>query len=139
MMLTNAACKNAKIVEKNYKLSDSKGLYLLIHKNGSKYFRFDYRFAGRRKTLALGVYPEISLKDAREQRDIARKKIIDGVDPALSRKLEKAGSKENTFQAVAEEFLAAKVSGWSKSHHRHVKECFERDVYGTPHCLDQYY
>lgn len=130
MALTNTECKNAKTnPDKAYKLTDEKGLYLLIHKNGSKYFRFDYRFNGKRKTLAIGVYPEVSLKEARIKRDNVRKQIADGTDPSLTRKIEKIGSKENTFQAVAEEFLSTNNSKWSKSHHRHIKECFERDVY----------
>jgi len=130
MALTNTSCKNAKPQpDKQYKLTDDKGLYLLIHKNGSKYFRYDFRFQGKRKTLAIGVYPEISLKEAREKRDAAKRQINDGIDPCLSKKLEKAGSKENTFQAVAEEFLLNNAHRWSKSHKLHIKQCYERDVY----------
>ena len=77
----------------------------------------------------MGVYPETTLKKAREKRDDAKKLITDGVDPAISRKIEKAGNIENTFKAVAEDFLITKQSQWSITHHRHIKECFERDVY----------
>ena len=130
MALTNAACKNAKPkADKACKLFDEKGLYLLISKNGGKWWRFDYRFGGKRKTLSMGTYPEISLKSAREKRAWAREQIAKNIDPGTMRKIEKAGSRENTFQAVAEEFLHANAVRWSKSHHRHVKECFERDVY----------
>ncbi|MDD2863968.1 MAG: Arm DNA-binding domain-containing protein [Methylococcales bacterium] len=73
MAITDTACKNTKPnADKPYKLADEKGLYLLINQNGSKYFRMDYRFGGKRKTLALGVYPETSLKQARDKRDEAR-------------------------------------------------------------------
>ena len=87
MTLSDTAIKNAKTNnDKHYRLSDEKGMYLLLHKNGSKYFRLDYRFEGTRKTLALGVYPETSLKQARDQRDAARKQISDGIDPCDNRK-----------------------------------------------------
>lgn len=130
MTLTNTTCKNAKSnPDKPYKLTDDKGLYLLIQKNGSKYFRYDFRFQGKRKTLAIGVYPEISLKEAREKRDTAKKQINDGTDPCLIRKIEKAGSTENTFQAVAEEFLTSNAHRWSASHQLHIKQCYERDVF----------
>ena len=73
-MLTNTAIKNAKTNnDKSFKITDEKGLYLLVDKNGSKYFRMDYRFGGKRKTLALGVYPQTSLKQARDKRDEARR------------------------------------------------------------------
>jgi integrase len=129
MPLTDTACKNTKPKEKPFKLADEKGMFLLVNPNGSKYFRLKYRFAGKEKVLALGVYPETSLKQAREKRDAARKQIADGIDPSITRKIEKAGSIENTFKAVAEEFLEANSGKWSASHKRHIKECFDRDVY----------
>ena len=130
MAISDTTIKAAKPKpDKDYKLSDEKGLHILIKTNGSKYFRLKYRFAGKENTLALGVYPETTLKQAREKRDHARKQIADGIDPAITRKIEKAGSSENTFKAVGEDFLITKQSQWSASHHRHIKECFERDVY----------
>ena len=81
MSLTDTAIRNAKPREKQYKLSDERGMYVLIKQVG-KYFRLDYRFGGKRKTLALGVYPDVTLKEAREKRDEARKLITDGIDPA---------------------------------------------------------
>jgi len=115
--------------DKDYKVSDEKGLYLQVKKNGSKYWRFRYRINGVEKLLSLGVYPDVSLKSARNDRDAARKQIREGLDPSLIRKLEKAGSKENTFQAIAEEFLISNSHKWSISHKRHIKECYERDVF----------
>jgi integrase len=129
MPLSDTAIKNAKPnPDKLYKLPDEKGMYLLVHTNGGKYFRLDYRFSGKRKTLALGIYPETTLKAARDKRDTAKKQIADGIDPGLTRKIEKTGSAENTFAAIAKEFMAAKPN-WSESHRKHVNECFERDVF----------
>lgn len=130
MALTDTACKNTKPnADKPYKLTDEKGLYLLINQNGSKYFRMDYRFGGKRKTLALGVYPETSLKQARDKRDEARSQLADGIDPSLKRKAEKTGSLENTFSAIAKEFIENNRNRWSESHLNHVEQRLERDVY----------
>jgi len=130
MPLSDTAIKNAKPRDgKSYKLSDEKGLYLLVTVNGGKWWRFDYRFDGNRKTLSMGTYPDTSLKQAREKRDAARKQIADGIDPGLTRKIEKAGSIENTLAAVSLEFIEAKRNKWSASHAAHVQQCFERDVF----------
>ena len=129
MPLTDTAIRNAKPnPDKAFKLQDEKGLYLLINPNGAKYFRYNYRFAGKRKTLALGVYPATTLKEAREKRDTAKKQLDGGIDPGFTRKIEKIGAGSNTFKAVAIEFMEAKP-GWSASHRKHVTECFERDVF----------
>lgn len=129
MVLTDTAIRNAKPnLDKPFKLQDEKGLYLLVNPNGSKYFRYNYRFAGLRKTLALGVYPTTTLKEAREKRDTAKKQLDGGIDPGFTRKIEKMGSGENTFKAIAIEFMEAKP-GWSASHRKHVTECYERDVF----------
>lgn len=86
MPLTDITAKSAKSADKEYKLSDEKGLYLLIHPNGSKYWRLKYRFADKEKILALGVYPEVSLKEARDKRDTARQLLRDGIDPSKAKK-----------------------------------------------------
>jgi hypothetical protein len=86
MPLTYTAIKAAKPQDKQYKLTDEKSMYLLVMPNGSKYFRLNYRFHGKRKTLPLGVYPELSLKEAREKRDIAKKQIAEGIDPMVIKK-----------------------------------------------------
>lgn len=129
MSLSDTAIKNAKPTEKPYKMQDEKGMYLLVHNNGGKYFRYDYRFNKKRLTLSLGVYPATSLKEARDKRDTAIKQIAGGISPGITRKIEKAGSIENTFKAIAEDFLMTKQNEWSATHHKHIKECFERDVY----------
>jgi len=107
MPLTDTAIRNAKPKEKQYKLSDEKGFYLLIKKAG-KYFRFDYRYAGKRKPLALGVYPDVKLSEAREKRDEARKLLQNDVDPAQYRKETNAMQKKqaaNSFEAVVREWF----------------------------------
>lgn len=103
MPLTDTACRNAKAGEKPLKMADEKGLYLLVNKAG-KYWRWDYRFAGKRKTMALGVYPEVALAKARSDRDDARKRLADGSDPMTERKVEKlvrVTAAGNSFKSVA--------------------------------------
>ncbi len=79
MALTDISVRTAAAKEKQYKLPDGKGLHLLVHTNGSKYWRFRYRFGDKEKMLAIGVYPEVSLKDARNKRDEVRKQISEGI------------------------------------------------------------
>ena len=109
-MLTDAKCRNAKSGDlKIKKLADRDGLYLWIYANGRKYWRLRYWFNKTEKSLSLGVYPKIGLKAAREACTQARQILDDGFDPAVKRKLEKITKSEaaqNTFQALAEEWLA---------------------------------
>jgi hypothetical protein len=86
MALTDTHIRNAKPDEGDRKLGDGGGLYLLIRPNGSKWWRFDYRFNGKRKTISLGVYPDVGLKSARIARDEARKLLTQGVDPSANRR-----------------------------------------------------
>ncbi len=81
MALTDTAIRNAKPAQKPIKLTDERGLYLLLKPNGSRWWRFDYRYGGKRKTLSMGVYPDVSLKDARNRRDEARKLLAFDADP----------------------------------------------------------
>ena len=82
MPLTDTTIKNAKpLPDKAYKLTDEKRMHLLIKPNGAKYFRLKYRFGAMEKVLALGVYPETSLKQARDKPDAAKKQLADGIDP----------------------------------------------------------
>ena len=106
-MLNDTRVRNAKPAERPIKLSDSGGLHLLIQPHGSKLWRLAYRFGGKQKTLAIGVYPTVTLKHAREKRDEAKRLLADGIDPSTHRRLEKlTAASGNTFQAVAEEVLA---------------------------------
>ena len=116
MAISDTTIKAAKPrTEKAYKLPDEKGLHILITPNGSKYFRFKYRFDGKEKTLALGVYPETTLKQAREKLYIARKQIADGIDPNEFKKDDKAAKKRkaaNTFETIAREWGLKKCNNW---------------------------
>jgi hypothetical protein len=90
MALTDPKIKQAKPKDKDYKLSDSKGLYLLVSKTGAKYWRLKYRFLRKEKVLALGVYPTVTLKQARKACDTAKEQLEQGIDPAQARKAKKA-------------------------------------------------
>jgi len=131
MSLTDTAIRNVKAKEKPYKLSDEKGLYLLVNKAG-KYFRFDYRYAGKRKTLALGVYPDVKLIDAREKRDEARKLLLNDVDPAQYRKETKVLQKEhvaNSFEAVAREWFTKNNHIWTEGHSKTIIRRLDLNIF----------
>ncbi|MEO5339239.1 MAG: tyrosine-type recombinase/integrase [Magnetococcus sp. MYC-9] len=105
MPLSDATIRNAKPAEKPFKLTDGDGMYLLVNKAG-RYFRLDYSFNGTRKTLALGVYPDVSLKQARERRDDARRLLANGIDPSAQKKAEKAANPlDNTFEVIARQWI----------------------------------
>ena len=91
--LTDRKILNAKSKDKQYKIFDGKGLFVLIHPNGSKYFRWEYKFEGKRKTYAIGVYPETTLKHARDERLEAQKLVNEGSDPVNVRKKIKSEQK----------------------------------------------
>jgi len=131
MPLTDTAIRNAKPQDKQYKLTDEKGMYLLVNKAG-RYFRLDYRFAGKRKTLALGVYPDVKLVEAREKRDAAKKMIANGIDPAQTRKVQKSiqiEQAENSFEAVAREWHGKYSSNWADSHATKIIRRFELYIF----------
>lgn len=105
--LTEAEVKNTKPGSKPIKLFDGEGMFLLIQPHGGKLWRFKYRISGKEKLLALGTYPEIKLKDARERRAAARESIAKGIDPSQARKAEKtsrSSKAEGSFEAVAREW-----------------------------------
>lgn len=115
MPLTAVSVKNAKPSRKPYKLADTAGLYLLVNPHGSKLWRFDYRFDGKRKTLALGNAVDVSLADARELRDEARKALRGGADPGANRRAVKARKvldESKLFSVVARRWYEARKSGW---------------------------
>jgi integrase len=129
-MLTDTACKNAKAREKAYRLSDEKGLYLEVMPNGSKYFRLKYRFDGKEKRLAFGVYPETGLKDARQKREEARKALSQGIDPGEQRKAMKAAQAgADSFEAVAREWFAKFSPNWTVEHGERILRRLERDIF----------
>lgn len=105
MLLTELQIRSAKAAEKPIKLFDSGGLYLLVNPNGSRWWRLKYRYGGKERGISLGVYPDVSLKLARTNRDQARRLIAQGTDPSADRKASKLARCE-TFRTIAEEWLA---------------------------------
>jgi len=103
--LTHSALRAAKPHDKPYKLGDGGGLYLLVSPNGALWWRLKYQFEGREKLLSLGVYPHVSLQQARALRDEAKKAIASGINPSAKRQAEKF-STANTFEAVGREWLS---------------------------------
>jgi integrase len=132
MALSDIAIRNAKAKEKPYKLSDSGGLFLLIATTGGKLWRYSYRFDGKQKTLALGIYPDTGLKEARERHAEARKLLAAGVDPNENRKNEIAAKKlsaANSFELVAREWWQSYMKSKADSHKEKVIRRFELYVF----------
>ncbi len=129
MPLKDTAVRNAKPGAKPVKLADEKGLYLLIHPNGSKYWRMDYRYSGMRKTLALGVYPDVLLKDARAKRDDARRLLASGADPGALKKSSKQALQADSFEAVTREWHTKYQDNWTPEHAARILRRFEADVF----------
>ena len=130
-MLNIPQINNAKILEKQYKLYDSGGLYLLIHPNGSKYWRLKYRYLGKEKVMAFGVYPTVLLKEARGKRDTAKKTLSDGDDPIQLKKSNRRAQKieaENSFNNLALEWWRNEREGWKEDHANNVWRTLEVDV-----------
>ena len=120
MSLNDLKIRNAKPQNKPYKLSDSAGLFLLITQTGAKYWRLKYRFQSKEKLLAIGIYPVISLSEAREKRDQAKKQIANGIDPNVFKKITKQTSKtmlEGHFEFVAKEWHYKNAHCWSSPKH----------------------
>lgn len=132
MPLTATEVKQSKPKEKPYKLGDSGGLYLLVNPKGSRYWRYKYRYAGKEKTLALGVYPEVSLKEAREAHQAARKSLRQGIDPGEQRKVEKLTrhlAAAESFEAVAREWFNRVMPEKSESYRVRTGRILEKDLY----------
>ena len=132
MPLTDTAAKNAKPKAKPYKLGDSGGLFLLVATNGGRWWRLKYRFDGKEKLLSVGIYPEVSLKQARDRRDEARRLLAEGIDPGEHRKVTKVAQSEadpNTFEAVALEWIAKFQSTWTENHADKIRRRLERDLF----------
>lgn len=132
MALTDTAIRNTKHGDKSLKLFDGGGLFLLVAPTGGKLWRFKYRFGGKEKLLALGAYPAVSLKDARERRDDARKLLAKGADPCATRKAEKAstlGRAADSFEVIAREWFAKYAPTWAKSHADKIIQRLEKDAF----------
>lgn len=132
MPLTDTAIRNAKPAEKPQKLADGGGLFLLVNPKGGKWWRLKYRYDGKEKLLSLGTYPEISLKDARDKREEARKQLAAGIDPSANRKAAKAARAEegaNTFEVIAREWFAKHSPNWAASHADKVIARLQNDIF----------
>lgn len=146
MALTDLEVKRASATEKPAKLADGSGMYLLVQPDsvkinekkkkvivlGAKYWRLDYRFAGKRKTLALGVYPDVSLSEARGRREAARKLLSNGVDPSDIKKARKTASvalTENSFEIVAREWFLKHEPNWKENHSNKIIRRLEMDIF----------
>lgn len=134
MPLTNKSIANASAKDKPVKLYDERGLFLLVTPNGSKWWRFKYRVDGKEKLLSLGTYPDVSLKEAREKRDDARRLRGSGIDPGAQRKIIKDAQQDTearSFEVVAREWFAKRSSTWKTSHSSKIIRRLECDVF--PH------
>lgn len=132
--LSAVQVKQSKPKDKTYKLSDGKGLNLEVRSNGSKYWRLSYRYLNKQRTLALGVFPVVSLSDARALSLEAKKLLHKGIDPAAQKRRKKITSSEHTFNVITEQWLEKESGRWSKSHLEKVRQSLKADAY--PHLGD---
>ena len=129
MALTNTAVQNAKPKEKSYRLFDGGGLYLEVMKTGAKYWRMKYRFAGKEKRLAFGVFPEISLKVAREKREDAKRLLAESIDPSEHKQAVKLVGDQDSFEHVAREWHGKYKSSWTENHGNRILTRLENDIF----------
>jgi integrase len=132
MRLNELACKNAKPSEKAKKLSDGKGLYLEVSTSGAKYWRLKYRHGGKEKRISLGVYPSVTLKQARMKCEAARLQIQNGTDPSLERKIAKTLlilESDDTFKSIAEEWHKKRSGIWTEKHSVKVLKRLKVDIF----------
>lgn len=132
MKLTNIVVQNAKPREKSYKLSDGHGLYLEVSPKGGKWWRYKFSFDGKETRISLGVYPEVSLKEARDKLLEVRKQRAKGINPSANRKALKATRKnelENSFEVVAREWFAARSAELDKRYASRLLRRLEKDVF----------
>ena len=130
--LTAVTVKNAKPKEKDYKLFDGGGLFLLVRKDGAKYWRLKYRYGGKEKLLAVGVYSDVSLSEARERRDTARRQLRDNIDPSAAKQAQKHSQAEasaNSFEAIGIEWFQKTRNGWSVTHQTKVNWMLTKNLY----------
>jgi integrase len=132
LSLSDAAIRKCKPGLKPFKLSDGGGLFLLVQPSGSKWWRYKYRFAGKEKLLALGLYPDISLADARKRHSQARKLLAEGKDPSRVKQQAKRAATidgRNTFETIAREWHSKRSPQWSVSHADKILKRFEADLF----------
>ncbi len=132
MKLTDAAVRKAKPQAKPYKMADGGGMYLEVMPNGSKYWRMKYRYGGKEKRLAFGVYPDVPLIVARERREEARKLLANGGDPGMVKQAQKVAGMEraaNSFEVIAREWFAKQSHIWTENHGSRIIQRLERDIF----------
>lgn len=130
-MLTLPAVKNARPRGKPYKLADGMGLSLLVEPTGAKLWRFRFRYGGKESMVSFGAWPEVSIAEARAQRDDARRQLREGINPSAARKqarVEREVASGNTFRAVAADWIEANKNQWLKSHKERVQRSLDRDI-----------
>ncbi|HFF9547853.1 TPA: tyrosine-type recombinase/integrase [Klebsiella pneumoniae] len=132
MKLTARQVDTSRPKDKPYKLSDGGGLYLLVNPNGSRYWRLKYRIAGKEKLLALGVYPDITLAEARQKRADAKKVLAAGGDPGQEKQEEKQAKEQavaNSFERLAMEWHSHKSTSWSEGYAEHLLMYLKKDIF----------
>ena len=132
MKLNDRQIKNAKPAEKPYKLNDGKGLYLYVNTSGGKLWRFDFSHNGTRKTLSIGKYPTVSLVEARQTAENARRLLAAGQDPGEAKqqeKRERQAAVSNTFRSIAAEWHKHRETGLMGNHAARVWDSLEKDVF----------
>ena len=132
MKLNDRQIKNAKPAEKPFKLNDGKGLYLYINTSGGKLWRFDFSHNGKRKTLSIGKYPTVSLVEARQAAENARRLLVSGQDPSEAKqqeKRERQAAALNTFESIARRWHTDNLHRWKENHAARVLRYFETDVF----------
>ncbi|MEP6899211.1 MAG: integrase arm-type DNA-binding domain-containing protein, partial [Rhodanobacter sp.] len=124
--------RQLKPTDRTQKVFDGGGLFLEVRPTGSKYWRLKFRIGGKEKSLSFGVYPEVSLAEARKRRDAARALLRDGVDPSQERKQQKRQAKleaDNSFESIAEKWLGKMAGEWKPDHVRRIRESFKLDIF----------
>jgi integrase len=132
MKLNDTKCRSLKPLEKTYRISDGGGLYIEVMPNGGTYWRMNYRFLGKQKRLAFGVYPRVTLKEAREKRDEAKKLLDAGIDPSAEKKIAKIEHKvkyDNNFEALAREWHTQKIHTWKPDHAAVILRRLETNIF----------
>ncbi len=127
-MLTDTKIRKVKATDKQQKLSDAKGLYLLVKPNGSKLWQMAYRFNGKQKTLSIGAYPDVSLARARLHRDEAKILLADDIDPSEQKKIEKKKTTTSTFSLLAQEWIENKRD-WSENTRKNIESRLKNHIY----------
>lgn len=129
--LSEITIRTAKPRDKEFKLFDGGGLFLLVTPSGSKLWRLKYRYEGKEKLLSFGMYPTISLADARQRREDARKLIANGIDPSAVKKAQKQAetSETETFEVIARGWHAKFIPRWAPAHSSKILSALQRDVF----------